>query len=246
MAQEGKDEHKLEFTPEGETLGYISLDQARVLALQHARDNRESYGRYAERELVWEVVSAEETEDYYEVKLSYRPARSFRGRPGVEQFTIDKTGPIELRQVVSEPRPSYARYLAIVVSVAVVAVGATIGGLFASGALTPSSNGGDNGTIATAPVIVPIVPDSAARLISPDGEVTIDVGAGSVNAAAQLVYQSVSSGEIPSLSGPFRATGKVFDLTTGTPLLNPITITVRISAAEVVLAGARRATLIPS
>ena len=98
-----KDEDKLEFTAEEETRGYISLDQARVLALQHARDNREIYERYADGELVWEVVSADETEDYYEVRLSYRPARGFRGRPGVEQFTIDKIGPIELRQVVSEP-----------------------------------------------------------------------------------------------------------------------------------------------
>ena len=64
-----------------------------MLALQHARDNRAFYGRYADRELVWEVVCADETEDYYEVKLSYRPARGFRGRPGVEQLTIDKTGP---------------------------------------------------------------------------------------------------------------------------------------------------------
>lgn len=36
MAQDGKDEEKLELTPEGETLGYISLDQARVLSLQHS------------------------------------------------------------------------------------------------------------------------------------------------------------------------------------------------------------------
>ena len=34
MAQ---DEGKLEFTPEGETPGYISLDQARLFAFQHAR-----------------------------------------------------------------------------------------------------------------------------------------------------------------------------------------------------------------
>ena len=33
MAEEGKEEEKQEFTPEGETLGYISLDQARVLAI---------------------------------------------------------------------------------------------------------------------------------------------------------------------------------------------------------------------
>ncbi len=70
MAQEGDKEAQLEFTPAGETPGYISLDQARVLALQHARDNREIYGRYADRELA---------EDYYRVRLSYRPARGFRG-----------------------------------------------------------------------------------------------------------------------------------------------------------------------
>ena len=244
MAQDGKDDYKLEFTPEGETLGYISLDQARVLAFQHARDNREIYGRYADSELVWDVVSTEETEDYYEVRLSYRPARDFRGRPGVEQFTIDKTGPIEIRQVVSEPHPSDARNLGLVALATIIAVGATIGGLFASGALTSSSNDGNNGVVAAAPVIVSIVPDSPARLISPDGDVTIDVGAGSVDIASQLMYQSVSSGEIPLLTGAFRATGKVFDLTADAPLLSPITITVRISAAEVVLAGSREENIV--
>ena len=40
MAQdEGKkEEEKFDFTSEGEVLGYISLDQARVLAGQHARE----------------------------------------------------------------------------------------------------------------------------------------------------------------------------------------------------------------
>ena len=105
LKDEGKkDEEKLEFTPEGETLGYISLDQARVLAMEHARDNRDFYGRrYARRELAWEVVSQEESEDYYDVRLSYRPAGAFRGDPGIEQFTIDKVGPIRLRQVLAQP-----------------------------------------------------------------------------------------------------------------------------------------------
>jgi len=41
MAEEDKeDEPKLEFDSAGQTLGYISLDQARVLAMEHARDNR--------------------------------------------------------------------------------------------------------------------------------------------------------------------------------------------------------------
>lgn len=92
--EEGKkDDEKLEFTPEGETFGYISLDQARVRAIEHARDTREFYGpRYSSRELVWEVVSQEESEDYYDIRLSYRPAGGFSGKAGVEQFTNDKTG----------------------------------------------------------------------------------------------------------------------------------------------------------
>lgn len=81
------------FTPEGEALGYISVDQARVLAIQHARENTDFYGRrYQGVELYWEVVGQEETEDYYEVRLSYRPARRFSGEPGIERFTIDKEG----------------------------------------------------------------------------------------------------------------------------------------------------------
>ena len=38
MAEDqGKEEEKFDFTPEGEAVGYISLDQARVLAMRHAR-----------------------------------------------------------------------------------------------------------------------------------------------------------------------------------------------------------------
>ena len=67
MAQEEekKEEEKFEFDAAGEALGYISLDQARVLAIEHAQHYIEYYGRrYARRELVWEEMSAEEGEDY--------------------------------------------------------------------------------------------------------------------------------------------------------------------------------------
>ena len=78
-----KEEEKLEFDSTGQAIAYISLDQARVLAMEHARDNREFYGRrYASRELVWEVLSQEESEDYYDIRLSYRPTEGFRGEPG--------------------------------------------------------------------------------------------------------------------------------------------------------------------
>ena len=82
MEDQGKqDEEKLEFTPEGEALVYISLDQARVRAIEHARDNREFYGpRYASRDLAWEELSAEESEDYYRIQLSYPPNRHLSRR----------------------------------------------------------------------------------------------------------------------------------------------------------------------
>ena len=74
-----EDEEKCDFTPEGEAVGYIGEEQARVLALRHARDNRVFYGRrYARQEL-----SAEEGEDYYRIRLPYRPTGTFRGEPGV-------------------------------------------------------------------------------------------------------------------------------------------------------------------
>ncbi|MCH8107449.1 MAG: hypothetical protein IIB30_03720, partial [Chloroflexi bacterium] len=44
-AEEKKEEEEFEFDSAGESLGYISLDQARVLAGQHAQQNTEFYGR---------------------------------------------------------------------------------------------------------------------------------------------------------------------------------------------------------
>ena len=74
MSEEEKKEEKLQFTAEGEAYGYISLDQARVLAIEHARDNRDIYGStYSRGDLVWEVVRQEKSEDYYDIRLSYRP-----------------------------------------------------------------------------------------------------------------------------------------------------------------------------
>ena len=39
--QDKQDEPKLEFDSAGQAIAHLSLDQARVLALSHARDNRE-------------------------------------------------------------------------------------------------------------------------------------------------------------------------------------------------------------
>lgn len=106
--QEGdKPEEKFEFTRAGEALGYIGLDQARVRAIEHARDHPDFYGtQYQGVRFVWEMLSAQETEDYYEVRLSFRPAGRYRGEPGVEQLIFDKTGELRVRQLLDEPAPS--------------------------------------------------------------------------------------------------------------------------------------------
>ena len=63
---EDKKEDSFEFDSAGEAVEYISLDQARIVAIRHARENTDLYGRrYRNRELVWEVTSAESDEDYY-------------------------------------------------------------------------------------------------------------------------------------------------------------------------------------
>ncbi len=82
VEEEGKKEEKVEFDSAGEAVGYISLDQARVLTIEHARDNTETNGRrYAGLRLVWEVVRAEVS----------------------EHFIVDKTGQIKIRQILTEP-----------------------------------------------------------------------------------------------------------------------------------------------
>jgi hypothetical protein len=155
MVEDGgmQDETKLDFDSAGEAVAYISLDQARVLALQHARDNRDFYGRHSGSGLVWDVIGAEETEDFYEIRLSFLPAGNYRSA-GVEQFTIDKTGPIEFRQIVSQPRPSRRGVTLVALAFAAVAVVAVIGGLLATGALTTGDSPSQLAAVTT-PIPVP-------------------------------------------------------------------------------------------
>ena len=228
--EEDKQEEKFEFTREGEARGYISLDQARVLALRHAHDNREFYGRYAESELVWQELSAQESEDYYRVRLSYRPARGFR-RAGVEQFTIDKGGPIEFRQILHEPRPLWTSPILVTVAVLVVAV-IVVGTLFGVGVLPPSST-----EQTTQVVSVGLIPQTPTRLESSDGAVVVDVPAKSVREPAQLTYVSLSATESPVLPKSFQTASRAFDLTADATILNPITITIALSAADATLAA---------
>ena len=82
--EEGRKEDKFEFDATGESSGYISMANARILAMQTARDQPGNYGAAFEGvEMFFEVEGDEEDEDYYHVRLSYQPVSDFQGEPGV-------------------------------------------------------------------------------------------------------------------------------------------------------------------
>lgn len=126
----GDKEDKFDFTAEGESFGYISLDQARVLAMSTARDTPGDYGgAFRSASMAFAVTAAEETEDYYEITLSIRPQGEFSGTPGQEQFFIEKEGTVAHRQVLALPRSRRgfplipaAIGLAVVVAAVVLAI----------------------------------------------------------------------------------------------------------------------------
>ena len=155
MADEkDREEDKFEFDSAGEAFVYISIDQAEVLAIQHARDNRRFYGgRFGGQELVWEVAKSEESDEYYHVTLSVRPAGRYRGRPGTEQITIDKTGTVQVRQVLEVPAQRRSPAL-LVGTIALLAIA-----LVAGGVVFATRAEGDEGTPPAA--VPPVQPGSS-------------------------------------------------------------------------------------
>jgi protocatechuate 3,4-dioxygenase beta subunit len=164
-----------------------------VLAIEHARDNTDFYGsRYRSRRLVWEVVSAEEGEDFYEVRLSYRPTGRFRGTPGVEQFTIDKTGGVRIRQILDEPvskgLPRWPIALAGLVAIAVV-IGVVALLAAADGAREEPAPLAAGELPATTPAAAP--PGTPAQ----DSQETVAIG-GTLLTGAQVQCMSEAIGDV--------------------------------------------------
>lgn len=91
---------------EAEAAGRISLEKARLEAIQHAQENLDVYSpEYRGEHLVWEVERSEEQQEFYYIYLLYRPFGAFDGTPGREEFIMDKRGNIEFRQVLGDPDP---------------------------------------------------------------------------------------------------------------------------------------------
>ena len=123
----------------------ISLEQARVAAMQTAQEVPGTYGEeFKGVRMVYRHVAEEENEDYLSITLSFRPGGSFSGTPGKEQFFIQRdNGSLAGRQVLTLPRiKAKRRFGWWPLGIAVIALGAviTVGAAFAAGIL--GSGGG--------------------------------------------------------------------------------------------------------
>ena len=93
---EKKDEEKFEFDSAGQALGYISLDQAGVLAIQTARGTPGEYGsQYQDVPMAFEVSNGHDTEDYedlYTITCPSGPRATFPAhRAGPPQSGITRS-----------------------------------------------------------------------------------------------------------------------------------------------------------
>ena len=137
VEENDKKEDKFEFDYAGEARGYISLDQARVLAMRTAMEAPGDYGRrFQGVPMAFDVVEESDTEDHYVITLSFCPQGEYSGTPGQEQFYIEKEGTVAVRQIRGLPRPAGGRrlpVLVIVVGVVLLIAGAGVGAVSAAG-----------------------------------------------------------------------------------------------------------------
>ena len=97
MAEDqGKEEEKFDFTGEGEAVNYISLAQARLLAMQTARETPGEYGsQYQDVPMAFEVSTGQDTEDYedfYTITCPSGPRATFPAhRAGPPQSGITRS-----------------------------------------------------------------------------------------------------------------------------------------------------------
>ena len=183
MAEDqGKEEEKFGFTGEGEAVGYISLAQARVLAMTTARETPGEYGsQYQNVSMAFETVTATEDEDFYNITLSFRPQGDFSGVPGQEQFFVHKEGTVAIRQVLGLPRATRGRrfpVLPVAIGVVIIGVIAAVAVIFVVGGF------GDGGGVVAvaAPTETPVsigVPTAIDEPTPIPSSVTLNPGTGS-------------------------------------------------------------------
>lgn len=85
-----------------EEINRISLKRARLQAVQYAQQNQDVSRDVANQQLVREVSSAQELDEFYYVELNYQPFGVFDGTPGLKESIMEKDCTIAIRQVISQ------------------------------------------------------------------------------------------------------------------------------------------------
>ena len=95
---EDKKEDSFEFDSAGEAVGYISMEQARVLAMRTASETPGNYGAsFGNVPMFFEAVEETEGDDYYVITLSFRPQGDFSGTPDRHRLARFKNGEVTAR-----------------------------------------------------------------------------------------------------------------------------------------------------
>ena len=180
----------------------ISLADARVYALERARLDRDSYPpQFLGKELVWELVEGveEETPDYYLVVLSFRPAGTFRGEPGREEFRIEKIGGgLRLRRLVTDPVPARRSRIArpvVLAPILAAAVAMVLVGLFITDILPVEAPSSPAMPPPSEQAVIPFPPMAAnSRVAQPMAiEVTQQTG---VRAVTLTTARAIAGGSV--------------------------------------------------
>lgn len=213
-----KEEEKFEFTSEGEAQGFVTLDQARFVAMQTAREQLGNYGTIWESvPMVFEVVDAEATEDDYSLVLSFRPESGFIGTPGREQFVFrDKVGEVTFRQVLSPPQRRGRPLLPLLVAGTAGVIGAV-----AIVVVIFTRGGGDNIPVAAPPATNTPGPTSTETfVITPPTEKTAPIPIGALDPTASSSTPPMKTP--PPITTPtLLATSQPLPTPTPTPTFTP-------------------------
>ena len=225
MAEYGSKKEEYEFTPEGEVFGYISLAQARLLAMETARDTPGNYGRRFRRvPMAFEITESVEDEDYYNITLTLRPQGDYAGTPGREQFFIGKEGIIAHRQVLSLPTFPRSRRLPLIAAIvgasvvaAAVIVGVMVGSRSGEATTEVSKGPANQASSAAVPALQgrdsPTNDAGSPDLDSPNSENAEEIAAPLPNLSVTPAETAISATQQPQ-SAEARAAyaaGKAFD-----------------------------------
>ena len=149
------------------TRSEVSLGEAEIIALTAARNDQSLYQRrLGEREIVWDIHSSTEADGYYRIVLDFRPAAAPRNDLGEEEFYIDNSGDVLVRQVRSWPQSTVRRMPSVLMYVGVLVIVSTIVGL---GAFAFALNTGGKPLVSVAeassgPNTPPIAADDSYRV----------------------------------------------------------------------------------